>query len=236
MVRGEFDPARRERIVESEAFYLSESAGRVLELGCGSGRLTITIAKIGLNIIGIDLSASMIAAARRKAESSEVSIDFRHADMCDFNLTERFDTILIPGNSLLHLHTNAELQRCLASVRRHLRPGGKFVFDISKIDPAALILNERHPAMSVNSPNRGRINIDEISSYDAATQVRTVQLYLSCDSAVDLQKIEYKLRVIFPQELLLLLESTGFTLIDRFGEFTREPFTAASPRQVVVCA
>ena len=82
--------------------------------------------------------------------------------------------------------------------------------------------------MSVNSPSRGRINIDEISSYDAATQVRTVQLYLSCDSAVDFQKIEYKLRVIFPQELLLLLESTGFTLIDRFGEFTREPFTAAA--------
>ena len=230
------DPARRERIVASEAFYLSESFGEVLELGCGSGRLTIAIAKTGHNIIGMDLSASMLAAARRKAVMADVFIDFRQADMCDFDLPERFDTILIPGNSLLHLHTSAELQRCLTNVRRHLRPCGKFVFDISRIDPSALVLNERHPAMIVESPDRGRISIDEISTYDPATQLRSVQLFLSTDDVKDFQTIEYELRVILPQELLLLLESAGFVLIERFGEFKREPFTAASPRQVCICS
>ncbi len=229
------DPARRERIAASEAFYLSETSGQVLELGCGSGRLTIAIAKTGHNIIGIDLSASMLAAARRKAERDGVSIDFRQGSMCDFDLPERFDTILIPGNSLLHLHTHAEIERCLETVRRHLRPGGKFVFDVSRIDPSALVLNERHPAMIVESPDRGRISIDEISTYDEATQIRSVQLFLYTDDTKDFQTIECKLRVILPQELLLLLKSAGFVLIDRFGEFTRDPFTAASPRQVCIC-
>jgi hypothetical protein len=60
--------------------------------------------------------------------------------------------------------------------------------------------------------------------------------YLSTASAPDFRKIEYRLRVIFPQELLLLLETAGYRLETRYGEFTREPFVASSRRQVCVCS
>jgi hypothetical protein len=115
--------------------------------------------------------------------------------MRDLNLDGEFETILIPGNSLLHMLTNAELKHCLAGVRRHLAPGGRLVFDISKWDMSRYARNpaQRYPAFT-----QGEIAVEETSSYDAAAQVRDVVWYLSTASAPDFRKIEYRLRVIFP--------------------------------------
>jgi len=219
----------------TERFYVEEAGkrgGRVLELGCGTGRLTVSIAQNGIDIVAADLSDSMLEAARRKARAAGVEVPFIHADMRDLNLDAQFATILIPGNSLLHLLTNEELKQCLAGVRRHLAPGGRLVFDISKWDMSRYA---RDPAQRYRAFTQGDITVDETGSYDAAAQVRDVVWYLSTASAPDFRKIEYQLRVIFPQELLLLLETAGFTLEARYGEFTREPFGALSRRQVCIC-
>ena len=60
--------------------------------------------------------------------------------------------------------------------------------------------------------------------------------YLSAPDDSDFQIIDYRLRVIFPQELVLLLDCAGFRLETRYGEFTREAFTSSSPRQVCICS
>lgn len=219
-----------------EQFYPEEAGkgpGRVLELGCGTGRLTLAIAQGGIDIVGVDLSDSMLEAARRKARAAGVEVPFVHADMRDLNLEGKFATILIPGNSLLHLLTNEELKQCLAGVRRHLWPGGRLLFDISKWEMSRYARDpgQRYPAFM-----QDEITVEETSTYDAAAQVRNVVWYLSTASEPDFRKIEYRLRVIFPQELLLLLESAGLHLEARYGEFTREPFTASSRRQVCICS
>jgi SAM-dependent methyltransferase len=232
---------RRERTLASEQFYVEEarrSGGPVLEVGCGSGRLTIAIAQNGMEVSAIDLSSTMLAAARSKAESAGVHIEFFEADMRGFDLGRRFSTILIAGNSLLHLLTNEELLQCLATVRRHLAADGRLIFDVSKwgLERLARDPAERHPVMSVMDPRLGEIAIEESAAYDSATQVRDIAWFLSTSSARDFRVIEYTLRVIFPQELLLLLDLAGFRLEARYGEFTRIPFDAASPRQVCVCS
>jgi 2-polyprenyl-3-methyl-5-hydroxy-6-metoxy-1,4-benzoquinol methylase len=208
------DEGRRERLLASERFYLEEAwkrGGRVLELACGSGRLTIPIAQSGVDIVGADLSASMLETARAKAQRAGVNVQFFQADMRDFELPGPFSTILIPGNSLLHLFTADDLIQCFRNVRRHLAPNGRLIFDISKWDLATLA---QDPA-----------------TYDAPSQIRLVTWSLS-----DSRTIEYRLRVIFPQELLLLLDAGGFRVDERYGEFTREPFQSSSPRQVCVCS
>jgi ubiquinone/menaquinone biosynthesis C-methylase UbiE len=231
------NPELYDRLFPSaERFYLEEAekrGGRVLELGCGTGRLTLAIAQNGIDIVGVDLSDSMLEAPRRKARAAGVEVPFVHADMRDLNLDGQFATILIPGNSLLHLLTNQELMQCLAGVRRHLAPGGRLVFDISKWEMSRYA---RDPAQRYPAFTQGEITVEETSSYDAAAQVRDVIWYLSTASAADFRKIEYRLRVIFPQELLLLLESAGFNLEARYGEFTREPLVASSRRQVCICS
>ncbi|HEX4810548.1 MAG TPA: class I SAM-dependent methyltransferase [Bryobacteraceae bacterium] len=235
------DEVRRARILGSERFYLERATaakGRVLELACGTGRLTIPIAQRGIEVVGADLSESMLSAARNKAAARDAPATFVQADMRNFELPGPFSAILIPGNSLLHLLTNEDLRQCLACVRRHLAPGGRFVFDISKWDLALLAADpaERHLAYLVEDPEHGEIRVEESAGYDAQHQVRHVNLYVSSGSTSAERLIRYSLRVIFPQELLLLLELTGFQLEARYGEFPCQPFDASSPRQVCICS
>src|ERR1035438_5250705 len=87
------DESRRARMLASERFYLEEarkSGGRVLELACGTGRLTIPIAQSGVEIVGADLSASMLEVARGKARRTGVHVEFFEADMRSFELPGPF--------------------------------------------------------------------------------------------------------------------------------------------------
>jgi len=235
------DVVRRERIVASERFYLDEAnhaSGRVLELACGSGRLTVPIAHAGVDIFGVDLSGSMLDAARGKASAAGVPVQFVQADMRRFVLPGRFSAIFIAGNSLLHLLTIEDLTQCFASVRHHLAPRGRFVFDISNPDLRRLARdpNQRYCVLQVNHPQRGEVTLEETAEYDTATQIRHIRWYFSAPTAPDFRVIDYHLRMIFPQELLLLLEAGGFRLETRYGEFPRELFESSSPRQVCICS
>lgn len=225
----------------SERFYVDEarqSGGPVLEAGCGSGRLTIPIAHSGVEILGMDLSPTMLAAARSKALAAGAGIEFVEADMREFHLGRRFSTVLISGNSLLHLLTTEDLLRCLTTIRRHLEPTGRLIFDISKWDLARLARDpaQRYPVLQVNQGQRTEVSVEESASYDAAAQIRDFTWFLSTPSEPDFRVIEYRLRVIFPQELPLLLNAAGFRLETRYGEFTRIPFDSSSPRQVCICS
>jgi len=96
------DEMRKERLLASQRFYVEEArtgGGRVLELACGSGRMTIPIAQAGIEIVGMDLSASMLEAARSKASAAGVDVTFMQGDMRSFELPQKFSTIFIAGNS-----------------------------------------------------------------------------------------------------------------------------------------
>lgn len=235
------DEARRQRILTAVEFYVQEAdpgRGPILDLACGSGRLTLPLAQRGATVTAIDLSASMLAAGRTKAVAAGFRVQFIQADMRTFDLKQRFATILLAGNALLHLLPAEDLLACLANVRGHLAEGGQFIFDVAHWDVATLARDPsaRIPVMSVQHARLGTISIEERSSYDAAAQVRDVVWYLSTPESRDFQVIEYRLRAIFPQELLLLLGRAGFRLETRYGDFSRIPFDSASPRQLCRCS
>ncbi len=102
----------------------------VLELGCGTGQLTLALAEAGVTVIGLDLSAPMLECARQKAAARQVVVEWVQGDCCDFTLDQRFGLVFFPANSLLHLLHWRDLQTCLARVKAHLKPGGAFAFEI----------------------------------------------------------------------------------------------------------
>ncbi|MEH2622813.1 2-polyprenyl-3-methyl-5-hydroxy-6-metoxy-1,4-benzoquinol methylase [Bradyrhizobium sp. AZCC 1719] len=120
------DPAMERFYVETAR----ERGGRVLDLACGSGRLTIPLARSGLRVTGGDLSAKMLERARRSAEAQSVQLDLVQLDMRHFDLKGRtFDTIIVAVNSVLHLHSSDDFRGFFQSVARHLSPKGRLVFD-----------------------------------------------------------------------------------------------------------
>ena len=95
--------------------------GAVLELACGSGRLTIPLAEEGVDIEGLDLSPAMLALAREKSRS--LSLPWHLGDATEFTVDRKFSLIFLPNNSVAHLLRWIDLVSCLNRVKRHLRTG-----------------------------------------------------------------------------------------------------------------
>jgi len=223
-------------------FYRAEAGrtgGQILELGCGTGHKLIPIASDGHSCVGLDLSSNMLAEARRKADESGVVVEWLQGDMKAFDLGRTFDFVFIAANSLLHLHETDELVSCLRSVRRHLAPGARFVFDV--FNPSVRLLAEAdgqrrtRESLSFTDPDRGPMQVDVAETYDALTQVTSGTWHLSTDSEVDVVVAPLEIRSIFPQELPLLISLSGLRLVERLGDWSGAPFSSGSPLQLCVC-
>jgi SAM-dependent methyltransferase len=116
-------------------FYVGQalrSGGPVVELGPGTGRVTLPIARAGVRVIGVDSSPEMLEICRRRAEEERLSdmVDLRLGDFRDPPVDERVPLVICPFRSFMHLTGDADRRTALAAVRDMLAPGGRFVFDV----------------------------------------------------------------------------------------------------------
>jgi SAM-dependent methyltransferase len=242
------EEARRAARVEG---HIQDQAGRstrptgarptrpVLELACGTGRLTIPIAQAGLEIVGLDASSSMLSHLQIKAAAAGIEIPLLEADCRRFDLGREFALIFMAFNSMQHLHDFASLEALFGKVRRHLVPGGRFVFDV--FNPKIAYLNrdsaKRIPEREYEDPEgKGTITVEQTSVYDDAAQVIRIRWYFSRREEKDFRVEELNLRCFYPQELDLLVRSFGFRIEAKHGNFERKPFASGDMKQVVVCS
>ncbi len=148
------------------AFYVAraaEAAPPVLELGCGTGRVAIAIARSGTPITGLDRSAAMLAVARRKSRDSG-NPRWVEGDMRTFHLGEEFGLICIPHRGFQHLLTSADQRAALERCRAHLRPGGHLVFNVANpldrlltTTPARALFGRPYPTMRMRYTRAGEM-------------------------------------------------------------------------------
>jgi len=232
-------------LVADIPFYVEEarrSGGPVLELACGTGRLTIPIAQAGVEIVGLDVSPSMLAHARSKTQDAGLAIPFVEADCRNFALGRKFALIFIAFNSMQHMHDHASLAGLFANVRRHLVEGGRFIFDVfnPNVGILARSAGERRLERECKDPDHnGTIVFEHTMNYDDAAQVSRIQCYFTRrgpngeDRGVTVEDLH--LRCFFPQEIDLLVRSQGFAILEKFGTFERKPFASREPKQIVIC-
>jgi len=212
--------------------------GPVLELACGTGRLTIPIAQSGVEIVGLDQSASMMAHLRTKAKQAGVEIPLVEGDCREFALGRKFALIFMAFNSMQHLHDYASLAALFGNVRNHLTPGGRFVFDV--FNPKVAILardgtKRTHEREYEDPDGKGMIVLEQTMVYDDASQVSRMQWYFSRGEEKDFRVEDLHMRCFFPEELDVLVRSLGFTIEEKFGNFEGTPFASGAVKQVVVC-
>jgi SAM-dependent methyltransferase len=134
-----YDADNRSVFSDDVPFYLDRATkldGKVLELACGTGRITIPLAEQGIQIWGLDYSNPMLDVLKEKIDKLpskiQKSIHTVHGDMTDFILTERFKLIFIPFRSFQSLETDEQASNCLACARNHLEDDGTFIINVFK--------------------------------------------------------------------------------------------------------
>lgn len=213
--------------------------GRVLELGCGSGRVLVSLAQAGHEIVGMDVSSHMLALAREKlaAAGPEVAARGRlvRGDLRAFHLGERFGLAIIAVKTFSYLVTRQEQQQALASVAAHLAPGGLLALDLLNPTPDWLC----RPPGSVRQDVFGELPSGEGSvartetmvSTDLATQVRVTRSAYEVveDGHLTKRYVEWPFRYTYRFEAEHLLEREGFEVEAVHGGYDGQPFTSQSP-------
>lgn len=214
----------------------TEKNARVLELCCGSGRLTIPLAKEGLNICGIDNAHSMLEKARSKAKIEKLEINFIEADIRTLSLPDQFDLIFIPFNSIHHLFQNQDLFDTLNVVKKHLKDDGLFIIDCYNPNIRYITEAEKEQIKIADykTVDGRKVAIEQTMKYESKTQInRIVWHYYINDVFHSKQNLD--MRMYFPQELDSYLKWFGFEIIHKFGSFEEEPFIDRSEKQIYVC-
>ncbi|WP_412777613.1 class I SAM-dependent DNA methyltransferase [Thalassospira lucentensis] len=210
--------------------------GRVLELGCGTGRIAAAIAKLGISVEGLDLSEAMLEQAR----TNYPELTWHHANMCDFDLGrdqgQQFGLIIIPFRGLQEVTDAHDQRRALERAFAHLKPGGVIAFDL--IDPdLRYCLPEGDPEV-VELPifpmpdgigkagSRLRITAMERTN-DPLTQ-RFDEHWRFEEIGVDGDVIRredawHHLRWVHRSEMRLMLELCDFVSISEFSDFKGNP-------------
>lgn len=210
---------------------------KILELCCGTGRLTIPIAKDGYHISGVDYTPSMLKQAKIKAFEAGLEINFIEADIRTLNLQEKFDLIFIPFNSIHHLYKNEDLFKALKSVENHLKKGGLFLLDCFNPNIQYIVESEKEQKVIAEyTTNDGReVLIKQIMHYENATQMNRIEWHYFINGEFhSIQNLD--MRLFFPQELDSYLEWAGFKIIHKFGGFEEETFGDNSEKQIYVLA
>lgn len=110
----------------------ADLGGPILELGAGTGRVSVALARAGHEVTGIEASSEMLSRGRQTVaiEGVTETVRLEFGDMREFDLGHRFPLIIAAFNTLMHLYTLDDQDRALARVRDHLQPDGVFAFDL----------------------------------------------------------------------------------------------------------
>jgi SAM-dependent methyltransferase len=223
---------------------------RLLELACGTGRVTLPLARLGVaaEIVALDYSAPFVARLRERLavedEGVRAAVRVVEGDMRRPAVEGPFDVIIVPFNSLAYLIARDDRVACLTAVRELLGVDGTFAFDL--IQPRYDFLAE---ATGSCPPLRADVDHEApklgvarfLRSYSDVYEPRTQTLRSTnryeihyTDGRVEHRIGDLDWHIYFPEELELLLESTGFRVVERFGDYQRGPWTGASRRYLWV--
>jgi SAM-dependent methyltransferase len=217
-----FEPA----VVDPAVDFLADLAGQgdALELGIGTGRIALPLARRGVRVHGIDLSEAMVARLRAKPGAERIAVTI--GDFATTGVEGRFSLAYLVFNTIGNLTTQDEQVACFQNAAAHLQPGGCFVIEVGVPQLQRLPPGETVRAFSLTPTHLG---FDE---YDVATQGLISHHYQIEDGRMDAGSLPQ--RYVWPSELDLMARLAGMTLRERWGGWRREPFTADSSKHVSV--
>ena len=197
--------------------YVGATPHLILDLGCGTGNHAFPLARPGYIVTGVDLSESMLSSAREKASqlADKTNPVFYHSNIQNFQIEKKFDVVLMMFAVLGYQLENRHVVDALDTVRKHLKPGGIFVFDVW-YGPAVLAIQPSDRIKVIPTEN-GQLIRYASGSLDTYHQLGDVNYHLwriQDKQVISETMEEHRMRYFFAQELAFFLEKAGMELLN----------------------
>jgi len=213
--------------------FCKKRGGKVLELACGTGRVGLSIIESGLSYDGLDFSYDFVRFFKEKIKGKKTS-SIKKGDMRNFSLNKKFDTIIMPYNSLAHLYNIKDLIKCFTCVKNHLKKEGQFAFQIFNPDVVFMTSQNDPVFLGDFETEKGEsFQLWEENDYDRATQINSLEWTYEFDDGRVLKK-KNSMRMFFPQEIDSILSLMGLKIVKKYGDFKKSKFSNKSNLQIIV--
>ncbi|MEU2491103.1 class I SAM-dependent methyltransferase [Streptomyces sp. NPDC007883] len=198
--------------------------GRALELGVGTGRIALPLARRGIPVHGIDMSRAMVARLRAKPGGDGVGVTI--GDFATTRVAGDFAVVYLVFNTINNLTTQDAQVACFRNAAQHLRPGGCFVIEVGVPELRRLPPGQQAVPFHI-SPTKWAFD-----TYDVATQQMSSNYVTIVDGRAEYWSLPF--RYVWPSELDLMARLAGLRLRDRWEGWSGEPFTGESTKHVSV--
>ncbi len=222
--------------------FAERTGGPLLELGCGTGRLLLPLARAGFEITGVDMSPRMLAISEEKVNAAGLGkqVTLVQADMREVDLPQRFRMAFIAINSFMHLTTLEDQLQALRTLHRLLLPGGLLVIDVD--NPQLQHLLEADGRLDLQGrwfdPSSGATVLKYLSrTLDSARQLQDVLFIYDevfPDGTSRRTLAPFQARYLYRFEGELLLDKAGFTPEQVYGSYDLDPYESDSERMIFV--
>ena len=199
-------------------------AGAALELGIGTGRIALPLARRGVRVHGIDLSPDMVAELRARPGAEAVGVTV--GDFATTRVGGSFRLAYLVRNTIMNLTSQDDQVACFQNVAAHLVVGGHFVIEVGVPALRRLPPGETVRAFTVTPAHLG------FEEYDVATQIAFSHHWWVTEGEVETLSAPF--RYVWPSELDLMARIAGMRLRERWSGWRREPFTSDSGQHVSV--
>ncbi|MFS0780688.1 class I SAM-dependent methyltransferase [Bacillus sp. 1P06AnD] len=216
-----------------------EEEGAIIDLACGTGRMTLPMASLGYRIIGVDRHKTMLEAAKSKAEEAGLAIEWVRQDCTSLHLTAPSHFMYSVGNSFQHFLTNDDQDELLKSVNRHLYMNGTFIFDTRFPSREELMQPPTEEYWKSYTDAGMTVDVYTVSEYDDLEQIQhyiTIRKY--CDAAGMIlreSRTSIKLRYTYPKEMERLLKNHGFEIVHVYNGWNESALSNDCYQMVYVC-
>jgi len=220
--------------IEEEISYNKSS--RILDIGCGTGRHSIELAKRGYNLTSVDLSDSQLERAKQKASEEKVKIDFRKADARELNFKNEFDLVIMLCEGAFPLMETDEMNyRILQNAAAALREKGKLIF--TTLNGLFPLFHSVKDFITVNTKEGNAVY--EKNSFDLMT-FRDYNTTVFEDDFGNKKELSCNERYYVPSEITWLLKSLNFKTTNIFGSklgaFSRKDILTTEDFEMLVIA
>jgi len=218
--------SERKEDVEFFKVHCEKNRGLILELACGTGRITNEIAKLGLNIKGKDISKSMI----NKAISNYPRIDFEVEDM--IKTTGSYNLIFCATNAFQHVLDEEKALFCLKSIKKSLKQNGKFILDIQNPIQEKLLRDFNQPYKYKTFNYKG----DHVEAFITASYNSLESIYyFRINYKIGEKTIKYKsvaMKMYTHLRIQELISASGLIIDQCYGDYSQNLFDSNSTKQI----